>query len=133
MSLLTPLIPHVLGHVLNQGGTPLNLGKRLLGGVFLVIGLGLGTSVFYKFLIPFFGDLISCLIISGIFLITGGILWYSKPQKSSLSPQEVLSKAGNVVESLHLPANFEKYTGKFIGAALGTGILLAYLLSHKRN
>ncbi|MBW8308310.1 MAG: hypothetical protein K0M45_01495 [Candidatus Paracaedibacteraceae bacterium] len=137
MSLLTPLIPQVLGHVLNQGGTSLNLGKRVLGGVFLISGLGLGTSVFYKFLIPFFGDLISGLIISGIYFTIGGILWCSKPPKSTFSPQEVLSKASNMVENavenLHLPVNFEKHSVKFIGTALGTGILLAYFLSHKKD
>ncbi|AIK97307.1 hypothetical protein [Candidatus Odyssella acanthamoebae] len=133
MSLLTPLIPHVLGRVLNTGTPSLNLGKRVLGGILLISGLGLGAFILYKFLIPLFGDLISGLIMSGIFLGTGGILWCSKPSTAPFSPQEILSKAENVVENLHLPANFEKHTGKFLGTALGAGIILAYLLSHKKE
>jgi hypothetical protein len=131
--MLTRLIPHILGRFLNQGSLPLNLGKRVMGGILLISGLGVGAYMLYKFLIPLFGDLISGLIMSGIFLMAGGILWCSKPSAPPLLPQEILSKAESVVENLHLPANFEKHVGKFLGTALGAGIILAYFLSHRKE
>lgn len=133
MNLLPQVIAHLARATMRDEKPLCTLWLRILGGILLSIGIGIGTYFLFQYLAPIVGYVESGLVISGIFLIIGMVLLYIKPRRKVDPASELLLTAKNTIENINIPLQLEKHAGKLVAAAVCVGFILSQFVGSKKN
>lgn len=130
---IIPQLMAYLAHVVWGREKPFSLSLlHCLGGVMVASGIGMGTYFLFQFLIPFVGYVESGLVISGFFVLMGGVFLCLKARQKTTSTQEMLLTAKDTLENINIPLSFEKHAGKLVVGAICAGFILAQLMGNKK-